>query len=114
MVSHLVQPEGPTTRIYNYVLGGFGKKKKRKKKKEDWQQMLAQVPILKKKKQHQKGMGVWKEKRVSRSRCEQKQVEGRLKMGLRLSNWEALARAVSVPVLWGQKLHCQDQGVYGK
>ena len=41
------QLEGPATRIYNYVLGGFGKKKK----KEDWQQMLAQVPILKTNKQ---------------------------------------------------------------
>ena len=39
------QPEALTTRIYNYVLGGFGEKKK----KEDWQQMLAQVPIFKKK-----------------------------------------------------------------
>ena len=40
-----------TTRTYNYVLGGFGeKKKKKKKKKKDWQPMLAQVPILKKKK----------------------------------------------------------------
>ena len=43
------QLEGPTTRIYNYVLGGFGEKKK---KKEGWQQMLAQVPIFKKKKLH--------------------------------------------------------------
>ena len=43
------QPQGPTTRIYNYVLGGFGEKKKKKKKK-GWQQMLAQVPIFKKKK----------------------------------------------------------------
>ena len=40
------QPEGPTTRPYNCVLGGFGEKKKKKKK--DWQQMLAQVPIFKK------------------------------------------------------------------
>ena len=47
-VSHIAEQEGPTTRIYNYVLGGFGEKKKKKKK--DWQQMLAQVPILKKKK----------------------------------------------------------------
>ena len=31
--SHIPQPEGPTTRIYTYVLGGFGKKKKKKKKK---------------------------------------------------------------------------------
>ena len=28
-VSHIAQPEGPTTRIYNCVLGGFGEKKKR-------------------------------------------------------------------------------------
>ena len=41
------QIEGPTTKIYN-VLGGFGEKKQRKKK-EDWQQLLAQVPIFKKK-----------------------------------------------------------------
>ena len=45
--SHIAKPEGPTTRIYNYVLGGFGEK--RKIKEQDWQQMLAQVPILKKK-----------------------------------------------------------------
>ena len=31
-VSHIVQPEGHTTRIYNYVLGGFGEKKKKKKR----------------------------------------------------------------------------------
>ena len=37
--SHIAQPEGSTTRIYNHVLGGFGEKKK---KEEDWQQMLAQ------------------------------------------------------------------------
>ena len=47
------QLEGPTTKIYNYVLGGFGEKVKNKKeeedKKEDWQQMLAQVPIFKEK-----------------------------------------------------------------
>ena len=33
VVSHMAQPEGRTTRIYNYVLGGFGEKKKKKKKK---------------------------------------------------------------------------------
>ena len=32
-VSHRAQPEGPTTRIYYYVLRGFGEKKKKKKKK---------------------------------------------------------------------------------
>ena len=42
--SHIAQPEGPTTRTYNYVLGGFGGKEE---KKEDWQQMLAQVSISK-------------------------------------------------------------------
>ena len=43
--SHIANPEGPTTGIYNYVLGGFREKKKKKKKKEDQQQFLAQVPI---------------------------------------------------------------------
>ena len=47
MACHITQPEGPTTRIYNYVLGGFGEKKKKKK---DWPQMLAQVLVFKKKK----------------------------------------------------------------
>ena len=42
------QLEGATSKIYNYVLGGFGEKKQEKKKKEDWQQLLAQVPIFKK------------------------------------------------------------------
>ena len=44
------QLEGPTTKIYNYVLQGFGEKKQKKKKKEeeDWQQLLAEVPIFKK------------------------------------------------------------------
>ena len=43
------QLEGPTTKIYNYILGGFGEKKAGKKKKKGWQQLLAQVPIFKKK-----------------------------------------------------------------
>ena len=30
-VSHIAEPEAPTARIYNYVLGGFGDKKKKKK-----------------------------------------------------------------------------------
>ena len=38
--SHMPQPEGPTTRIYNYVLGALWGEE------EDWQQMLAQVPIF--------------------------------------------------------------------
>ena len=31
-VSQIAQLEGPITRIYNYVLGGFGEKKEEKKK----------------------------------------------------------------------------------
>ena len=31
--SHIAQPEALTTRIYDYVLGGFGEEKKKKKKK---------------------------------------------------------------------------------
>ena len=34
--------------MYNYGLGGFGENNKKGKK--DWQQMLAQLPIFKKKK----------------------------------------------------------------
>ena len=49
MVSHTAQPEGPTTKIYNYVLGGIWGEKEEEEKKEDWQQLLAQVPIFKKK-----------------------------------------------------------------
>ena len=30
VASHIAQPEGPTTRIYNYVLGGFGEKEKKR------------------------------------------------------------------------------------
>ena len=41
------QLERPTTKIYNYVLGGFGEKKQ--KKKEDWQELLALVSIFKNK-----------------------------------------------------------------
>ena len=29
---YIAQPEGPTTRIHNYVLGDMGEKKKKKKK----------------------------------------------------------------------------------
>ena len=34
VASPVPQLEGPTTRIYNYVLGGFGEKKQTEKKKE--------------------------------------------------------------------------------
>ena len=40
MVSHRAQPEGPTTRIYNYVLGGFGEKKKEEEEKEEEERRL--------------------------------------------------------------------------
>uniref|UniRef100_A0A9L0SA62 Transmembrane protein 65 n=1 Tax=Equus caballus TaxID=9796 RepID=A0A9L0SA62_HORSE len=33
VVSHMAQPEGPTTRMYNYVLGGVEEKKKKKKRR---------------------------------------------------------------------------------
>ena len=33
VASHRAQPEGPATRRYNYVLGGFGEEKKKEKKK---------------------------------------------------------------------------------
>ena len=46
-VSHIAQPEALTTRIYNYVLGGLGRRR-RKKREEDWEQMIVQVPIFKK------------------------------------------------------------------
>ena len=51
LASHVPQLEGPTTKIYNYVPGGFGEKKKEnKKKKKKIDNRLAQVPIFKKKK----------------------------------------------------------------
>src|SRR3712207_6271109 len=53
--SHMPQPEALTSRIYNYVLGGFGEKKNNNNK-EDWQQMLAQVPIFKKKQNKTQGL----------------------------------------------------------
>ena len=54
VASHVPQLEGPTTKRYNHVLGGFREKKSRKEKKEDWQQLLAQVPIFKKNKKGKK------------------------------------------------------------
>ena len=35
VASHIAQPEGPTARIYNYVLGGgrFGEKKRKKRRR---------------------------------------------------------------------------------
>ena len=47
MVTHRAEPEGPTTRIYNYVVGELWGEEEAKKKK-DWQQVLAQVPIFEK------------------------------------------------------------------
>ena len=34
VVSHIAELEGPTTRIYNYVLGGFGEEKEKKRKEK--------------------------------------------------------------------------------
>ena len=31
-LSHVAEPEGPTTRIHNYALRGFGEKKKKKRR----------------------------------------------------------------------------------
>ena len=45
------QLEGPTTRDYNYVLGGVWGGEEEEK---DWQQVLAQVPVFKKKKERKK------------------------------------------------------------
>ena len=33
VASHIAQPEGPTTRIYNYVLGALKRRRRRKKKR---------------------------------------------------------------------------------
>ena len=49
VASHILQLEGPATKTYNYIVGGFGEKKQKEKKKEHWQQLLAQVPIFKRK-----------------------------------------------------------------
>ena len=54
VASHVAQPEGSATRIYNYVLGALGRRirrrrrRRRSRRKEDWQEMLAQAPIFKK------------------------------------------------------------------
>ena len=55
VASHIGQPEALTTRIYNYILGGFGEKKEKRK---DWQRMLAQVPIFNKKEKRKVLWGV--------------------------------------------------------
>ena len=31
-VSHIAKPKGPATRIYNYLLGGLGRRRRKKKK----------------------------------------------------------------------------------
>ena len=64
VASNIAQPEALITRIYNYVLRGFGEKKKEEKEKEeeDWQQLLAQVPIFKRKTKTFHGQHLLKEK----------------------------------------------------
>ena len=57
VASHTAQLEGPATRIYNYVLGGFGKKKKKGRK--DWQQMLAQGQSLLKQRKKERNAVRW-------------------------------------------------------
>ena len=47
-VSHIPQLEGPTTKNTQLCTGGLWGAEE-EEKKEDWQQMLAQVPIFKKK-----------------------------------------------------------------
>ena len=47
--SHIPQLEGPATKIYNYVRGGGRGWGDKAEKKRDWQQLLAQVPIFRKK-----------------------------------------------------------------
>ena len=73
----MLRLEGHTTKIYNYVLGGFGVKKK----KNDWEQLLAEVPIFKKKKlELPRCLNVeraWKRLRKL----------GALKSGMRASGW---------------------------
>ena len=44
--SHIAEPEAPTTRIYNYVLGGFGEKEKKGRLATD----VSSGPSLKKEK----------------------------------------------------------------
>ena len=46
------QLEGPTTKNVQLYAGGIWEEKAGEKKKEDWQQLLAQVPILEKKKKN--------------------------------------------------------------
>ena len=62
---HPTKP-GLTTKIYNYVLGGFGEKKKEK----DWQQLLAQVPIFKKKQKNSLTLGQWSEQATLFKLCQ--------------------------------------------
>ena len=46
----MAQRRGPTSRIYSYALGQLWGEEEGKKIKKDWQQMLAQMPIFKKRK----------------------------------------------------------------
>ncbi len=41
--SHMPQLEGPTIRIYNSVMGGFGEKMKKKKKKKKKKRLVTDV-----------------------------------------------------------------------
>ena len=50
--SHIAQLGGATTKNIQLCTGGLAGEKAGGEKKEDWQQLLAQVPIFKKKKKN--------------------------------------------------------------
>ena len=56
-VSHMTQLEGPTTKIYNYVLGGFGEKKQEKKRLAT---VVSSGADLEKKKREKQLESTWK------------------------------------------------------
>ena len=62
----MAEPEGPTTRIYNYVLGGLWGEEEEGKK--DSQQMLVPVPILKRKESELYGMDIISQETVKTKR----------------------------------------------
>ena len=70
-VSHIAQAETLTTRIYNYVLGGFGENKKKK----DWQHLVSSGANLKRK--EKKSWKGWKS-------CE-RHLEGKALLGSQVS-----------------------------
>ena len=45
MASHIAEPEGPTTKIYNYILGGFVEKKQKKNLKKERERGRQNQPL---------------------------------------------------------------------